>query len=250
MTERTRPKAAPRDRAGADRWPAVVAGVAVGLAGGIRDRHVPRQSAATPPCRAGASRRPGGWRRSRAAKSRPCVPATGRCALPDLAFRDGSGSERQPRRLARAHRAAQPVGDLVRPMPQGDAGARRAAGQARRPGFEVVADQYRHPRPRQAADLAQGGRHRQARLLRRSQRKVFQDLKIVGRAIGMPTTMLVDRPAARSAPSRARPNGRARTHSSWSGGAGEIRMVPRCLTDAGVDKLASYADPAQKSFGI
>ena len=44
--------------------------------------------------------------------------------------------------------------------------------------------------------------------------KAFQDLKSIGRAFGMPTTLLVDPKAAKSAPSPAPPNGRAATPSS------------------------------------
>ena len=47
-------------------------------------------------------------------------------------------SARNARRLAAAP-CLEPVGDLVRALPQGDAGARCAAGEARRPDFEVVA---------------------------------------------------------------------------------------------------------------
>ena len=47
-----------------------------------------------------------------------------------------------------------------------------------------------------------------------SSAKVFQDLKAIGKAFGMPTTLLIDRTAASSARSRVRPNGRARTPSS------------------------------------
>ena len=44
--------------------------------------------------------------------------------------------------------------------------------------------------------------------------KVFQDLKSIGRALGMPTSVLVDGQAARSRPSPGPPNGPATTPSS------------------------------------
>ena len=98
----------------------------------------------------------------------------------------------------RADRAGQPVGDLVRALPQGDARARRASGEARLADFEVVAvniDTRDLDKPK--AWLARH-RRRAPRLLRRPDAKVFQDLKTVGKAIGMPTTLMVDPTAARS----------------------------------------------------
>ena len=119
-------------------------------------------------------------------------------------------------RLARPHRAVQPVGHLVRALPQGDAGARRARRQARRARLRGGGGQYRHPRSRQAAQLAQGGRHRPARPTMPTRApRCFRISRSPARAAGMPTTLLSIRPAARSAPWRARPNGRARTRSSW-----------------------------------
>ena len=97
--------------------------------GGIRDRHDSSAMRETPPAprrsswRSASRRsRAGRWPRSRS----PIAPLR----LPDLAFRDAAGNAAASRRLARAHRAAQPVGHLVRALPQGDAGARRARGRS------------------------------------------------------------------------------------------------------------------------
>ena len=118
--------------------------------GGIRDQPVARQ----------IGRRPG-------------LPAGGRDGAADRAVRPRRGRRHDrggaadpaaghdlPRRhrrraqavrLARAHRAVQSLGHLVRALPQGDAGARRTAGQARRRRFRGGRGEYRHARSGQAA---------------------------------------------------------------------------------------------------
>ena len=58
--------------------------------------------------------------------------ATAPKALPALAFQDGNGAPKTARRLARPDGAVQPVGHLVLALPQGNAGARRAARQSGR----------------------------------------------------------------------------------------------------------------------
>ena len=45
--------------------------------------------------------------------------------------------------------------------------------------------------------------------------KVFQDLKLIGKAFGMPTTLLIDPNGCESRFWPARRNGRARTRSAW-----------------------------------
>ena len=111
--------------------------------------------------------------------------------------RSGLQGRRRPRpdadRLARPHRAAQPVGHLVRAVPQGDAGARRAEGKLGGPDFEVVAVNIDTRDPEKPlAFLKDVGISRLAYYSDQSA-KVFQDLKIAGKAFGMPTTLLVDR---------------------------------------------------------
>ena len=129
--------------------------------------------------------------------------------LPDLVFRDADGAERRSGGLARAHRAAQPLGHLVRALPQGDAGARCARGQARRAELPGGGDQHRHARSREGAHLAQGGRHRRARLSCRPQRQGVSGLEDGGSR-------------RRDADHAARRSGRLRDrHGGGAGGMGE-----------------------------
>ena len=113
--------------------------------------------------------------------------------LPDLAFTDADGKPAHARRLAGHDRAAQPVGHLVRALPQGDAGARRAAGaSSAATKFEVVAvniDTRNLDKPK--AWLQEVGIERLAYYADPSA-KVFQELKAIGKAFGMPTTLLID----------------------------------------------------------
>ena len=191
-----------------------IAGVAVGLAAVYGIGAMQRN-----PAGCGLPARPPSWpsgsRRWRAAKSRR-VEHRGRAeALPDLAFTRRRRQAAHARRLPRPHRAAEPVGHLVRAVPQGDAGARRAAGQARRRQFRGRGGQYRHAQSRQAEGLAEGGRRsssspispirapRCSRISRRSAR----------RSACRPPCWSIAR-AASSARSPAPPNGRATTRSS------------------------------------
>ena len=98
-----------------------------------------RNAAADAGLPAGGGNSPSGSRRWRAARWRRVAVAEAPIRLPDAGLQDADGARKHAGRLARPHRAAQPVGHLVRALPQGDAGARRAAGQARRTDFEVVA---------------------------------------------------------------------------------------------------------------
>ncbi len=86
--------------------------------------------------------------------------AEARC--PTLAFTGARRQADDPRGLPGQDGAAQPLGDMVRAVPQGDAGARRAAGQARRRRFPGRRDQHRHAQPRQAQGLARRERHHHA----------------------------------------------------------------------------------------
>ena len=108
------------------------------------------------------------------------------------------------RRLARAHGAAQPVGHLVRALPQGDAGARRRSRtKLGGPHFEVVAvniDTRDPDKPR--AWLKEVGIDRLAYYADPSA-KVFQDLKTVAAC-----RRHADHPAGRSLGLRARHGGR------------------------------------------
>ena len=113
--------------------------------------------------------------------------------VPDLAFQDASGKPLDSRPLARAHGAAQPVGHLVRALPQGNAGARRARSSGWAvPDFQVVAvniDTRDPEKPK--AFLKEIGVTKLA-YYADPNAKTFQDLKEIGRAFGMPTTLLVD----------------------------------------------------------
>ena len=190
MTERRSTKPAPRRRlslilAGG------IAGVAVGLAGVYGISLFLGNAAIDPACRPAvetAQRIAPFARGEVAAMSAAQRPIR----LPDLAFRDGRRHRTPSRRLARTHGAVQSVGHLVRALPQGDAGARRIAGEARRRRFRGGGGQYRHPRRRKPrAWLKEVGIERLAYYADPAA-KVFQDLKQVGKAWGMPTTLLVD----------------------------------------------------------
>ena len=108
--------------------------------------------------------------------------------LPDLAFTDGTASQKTIR-LARAHGSSEPVGDLVRALRK-EMPAADNPGQARRP-ISGSGDQHRYrDQPNQAflknANLTSVGYFTDVSA------KVFQDRKSVGRALGMPTSVLVD----------------------------------------------------------
>ena len=95
--------------------------------------------------------------------------------------------------LARQDGAGEPVGDLVRALPQGNARARRPAGQARRARISRWSRSISTP----ATPKSRRNFLKQANLTRLGyfsdqKAKVFQDLKAIGRALGMPTSVLVD----------------------------------------------------------
>ena len=204
-----------------------VVGVAVGLAGVYGIGRLTGNAAA----RSGLRRRwkpPAGWRRWPAAKwprfGRQCPEKPAGC----WPSRTAAGPQ-NARRLARPHRAAEPVGDLVRALPQGDAGARRLAGQARRRGFRGGGGQHRHPRSRQAEGLAEeASASTRSAYYADNSAKVFQDLKAVGKAFGMPTTLIVD-------PQRLRAR-----DAGGAGGMGERRR------DQARHRSAAEITPAQR----
>jgi thiol-disulfide isomerase/thioredoxin len=113
--------------------------------------------------------------------------------LPDLAFRDGKGTERHLAdwrgRTVLLNLWATWCVPCRKEMPALDALEGKLGG----PAFEVVAvniDTRDADKPR--AWLKEVGVGRLAYYADTSA-KVFQDLKVVGRAAGMPTTVLVDR---------------------------------------------------------
>ena len=120
--------------------------------------------------------------------------ATAPLRLPDLAFDDAEG---KPRKLSDWRGRTVLVNlwatwcvPCRKEMPALD----EPAGQARRAGFRGGRRQYRHPRSRKAEELPERRQSDPARLFQPTQKaKVFQDLKAVGRALGMPTSVLVDR---------------------------------------------------------
>ena len=121
------------------------AGVVVGLAGIYGIGHLAGNVAVAPECRPAqetAKRIAPLIRGEVAALTLAKAPKR----PPDLAFQRRKRSAQDAGRLARQDRAVQPVGHLVRALPQGNAGARRAAGQARRTGFRGGRGQHRHPR--------------------------------------------------------------------------------------------------------
>ena len=84
------------------------------------------------------------------------------------------------------------MGHLVRAVPQGNAGPRRARGKLGGNEFEVVAvniDTRDLDKPKAwLEDVGVKGLGYYAD----PSAKVFQDLKAVGKAFGMPTTLLID----------------------------------------------------------
>ena len=120
--------------------------------------------------------------------------------LPDIGFRDAAGAERHLAdwrgRTVLLNLWATWCVPCRKEMPALDALEGKLGGPAIRGGR----DQHRHPRPRQAACLAQGRRHRPARLLRRPQRQGLSGLE--DRRAARPACRRRSwsiRPAARSA---------------------------------------------------
>ena len=193
-----------------------VAGVAVGLAGVYGIGRLAGNAAADPACKPAVE-----TARRMAPLVRGEVAAAGGRQRAENACR--SWPSRTPagpqnaRRLARPHRAAEPVGDLVRALPQGDAGARRLQAKLGGADFEVVSINIDTRDPDKPKDwLKEVGIDKLAYYADNSA-KVFQDLKAVGKAFGMPTTLLVDPQRLRDRDAwRDRRNGRATTRSSSS----------------------------------
>jgi thiol-disulfide isomerase/thioredoxin len=112
--------------------------------------------------------------------------------LPDLAFQDGTGSKRHladwRRRTVLLNLWATWCVPCRKEMPALDALEGKLGGEA----FEVVAvniDTREPAKPRnwlKEAGIAKLGYYADPTA------KVFQDLKMIGRAAGMPTTLLVD----------------------------------------------------------
>ena len=213
MTERPAPRVAKRRLAMI--LAGGIAGVVVGLAG------VYGFSALTG--NAGGDAEPAGRRSHLAKKLAPLARgevaavniAKSPLKLPDLVVPGRQRQAADPRQLARPHGAAQPVGHLVRALPQGNAGARRAAGQAGRPGFPGGGGQYRHPRSGKAEGLSEGiGRRPSSPItpIRRQDLPGSESRSAAPSACRPPCWST--RKAAKSAPSRAPPNGRATTRSS------------------------------------
>ena len=174
---------------------AVVAGVAVGLAGVYGIATLTGNLSAGRINAAPAGRR-SNWRRmsprSPAAKSPRSASPRARSRLPDLAFKDAAG---KPRTLA-DWRGRTVLLNLWatwcvpcrKEMPALDALQKKLGG----PNFEVVAiniDTRDPDKPK--AWLKEVGISRLT-YYADPNAKVFQDLKAVGKAFGMPTTLLID----------------------------------------------------------
>ena len=149
-------------------------------------------------------------------------------ACPMLAFKDASGSAQDARRLARPDRAVEPVGDLVRALPQGDAGARRACRpSSAAPDFEVVrSTSTPATADKPKAWLKEVGIDALGYYADNSA-KVFQDLKAVGKAFGMPTTLLIDpqRLRARDAGGTGRMGERRRAQARHRGARQDAKIT-------------------------
>jgi len=176
-------------------WPVVIAGVAAGLAAvygiGTLKRNA-ADAACAPAVRAGAAPGAAGARGSGRVHGRRSIAAPARLA-------SGTRRERAPPRDWRGRTVllnlwATWCVPCRKEMPALDALEGKLGG----PAFRSGRDQHRHRDPT-SARLAQGGRRWSAGLLCRPSAKVFQDLKTVGRAAGMPRRCWSIQPAARSA---------------------------------------------------
>ena len=128
--------------------------------------------------RQGRSRRRSSRRASRAGRYRsPSSARTGQATLADFGPRG----------------AAQPLGDLVRAVPGGNAGARPASGAKGGPSFEVVAVNVDTARlERRAAFLNSIGVKALARYADPSG-DAFEALRKDGKALGLPVSLLIDK---------------------------------------------------------
>ena len=84
------------------------------------------------------------------------------------------------------------MGDLVRALPQGNARPGPLADQARQKNFEVVAINIDTRDPAKPRTFLKEANLTRLAYFSDDKAKVFQDLKAIGRALGMPTSVLVD----------------------------------------------------------
>jgi hypothetical protein len=109
------------------------------------------------------------------------------------------------------------VGDLVRALPKEMPALDALQAKLGGPDFEVVAVNIDTRNPDKAKAWLKRERVDRLAYYADNSAKVFQDLKEIGKAFGMPTTLLIDPPAANSRRSPpVRPNGRARMRSGCS----------------------------------
>ena len=103
------------------------------------------------------------------------------------------------------------MGNVVRALPRGNAGARPAAGKAGGPDFEVVAVNVDTARLERApAFLDEIG----VKTLRRysdPSADAFEALRLSGKALGLPTSLLIDREGCEIGVVAAPPTGIRRT---------------------------------------
>ena len=119
--------------------------------------------------------------------------ATTPLRLPDLAFEDADG---KPRKLSDWRGKTVLVNlwatwcvPCRKEMPALDSLQAKLGGK----DFEVVADQHRHPRSRKAEELPERGQSDPARLFQPTRKpRFFRILRAIGKALGMPTSVLVD----------------------------------------------------------
>ena len=222
----TEPSAEPYHKLRRRRCIAIAAGAALAIAGraggGIRDGPSAKQSGGR------------GLRAAVATAGRIAPLARGEVAALAVSAQGLSGSPTSPSRTPRARARslrewrgrtvlAQPLGHLVRALPQGDAGARRAASSdLGGPKFQVVAVNIDTRDPEKPlAFLKEVGVTHLAYYADPSA-KVFQDLKLAGKAFGMPTTLIVD-PSGCEIGEMAGP-------AEWASADG-VKLVSAALTD-------------------
>ena len=199
-------------------------------------RHARRPRRRSPPPRAARAGRGRRARRPIRAARRPLTlsPTGAKLTLADFHGRDD---------------AAQPVGDLVRAVPHGNARARQAAGRAAAPDFEVVAVNIDTARldARRPSSRKSGSRASRATPIRSAD--AFETLRLAGKALGLPTTMLIDPMAARSASWRARRTGirptRWRQSRRWRGRerAPARRLASRWFGRPGITRRERRSGP-------
>ena len=127
--------------------------------------------------------------------------ATAPLRLPDLAFQDADG---KPRKLSEWRGSTVLVNlwatwcvPCRKEMPALDSLQAKLGG----PEFRGRRGQHRYPRPEKPWNFLKDANLTRLGYFSDPKAKVFQDLKAVGRALGMPTSVLVDGQDARSPPS-------------------------------------------------